>query len=90
MSYGPECEAINHYNDIPADVNGFDRQVKHLGLSLATNIIPRSPIPSLRNLLKGKAVEGNPTSEEEVIQAGREAEPYFIPAMLKFISLLQE
>ncbi|OGK25017.1 hypothetical protein A3C25_03090 [Candidatus Roizmanbacteria bacterium RIFCSPHIGHO2_02_FULL_38_11] len=90
MSYGPECEVINHYNDIPSDVNGFDRQVRHLGLSLATNIIPRSPIPSLRNLLKGKTVEGNPTSEEEVIQAGREAEPHFIPAIIKFISLLSK
>lgn len=88
MSYGPECEVINHYNDTPTDVNGFDRRVQHLGLSLATNIIPKSPILSLHDLLKGKAVEGNPTNEQEVIQAGKEAEPYFIPAMLKFISLV--
>lgn len=88
MSFGPEIQAARHCNKPPKDPHGLDSPLRVLGLSLMTNIVPPPRIPSLKQILAGEQVEVNPTTHGEVVEAGKEAEAYFQPSIIKFLQLL--
>lgn len=81
MSLPPEFDALQMHNDPPTDPNGFDREVNILGLSVITNKIPPAGLATEKTIFSRK--NANPASHLEVVQAGKEAEPYLIPAFVE-------
>jgi len=83
MSFAMEAMVMQHFNDPPVDVNGFDRPVRWIGLTTATNVIPR-PIAPTKDMLRAAAIPNpNPTSHAEVLEGGKEAEKILIPGIIR-------
>jgi hypothetical protein len=78
MSFAMDAMVMQHFNNPPIDVNGFDRAVRWIGLTAATNIIPKVQAPD-KNMLRGAAMPNpNPTSHKEVLEGGVVAEELLI------------
>ena len=83
MSFAMEAMIMQHFNNPPFDVNGFDRPIRFIGLTAATNIIPK-PIAATKNMLRQAVIPNpNPTSHEDVLKGAKDAEKYLIPAVIK-------
>lgn len=90
MSLAMEAMAVQHFNDPSADKNGFDKQVRWIGLTAATNVIPKLQAPT-KNMLKQAAIPNpNPTTEKEVIEGGKEAEKLLIPGVISLCQSFTE
>lgn len=76
MSFALEAMVLSHYNLPSKDKEGFDRKIHWLGLTAATNLIPKVRAPTISSV-------ANPTSPEEVLSGGSLAEKTLIPAIIK-------
>lgn len=83
MSFALEAMVMQHFNNPPVDENGFDRQVRFIGLTAATNVIPPVEEPTEEMLRKAALPNPNPTSHKEVLEGGKDAEKNLIPAVIK-------
>jgi len=83
MSFAMEAMIMQHFNDPPVDENGFDRKVRWIGLTAATNVIPQITAPTKTMLRQAAIPNPNPTSHEEVLEGGKDAEKFLIPAIIK-------
>ena len=83
MSLAMDAMVMHHFNDPPVDKNGFDRQVRWIGLTAATNVIPPIKEPTKEMLRKAALPNPNPTSHQEVLEGGVVAEKLLIPAVVK-------
>lgn len=88
MSFALEAMVMQHFNEKPSDVHGFDRPVPWIGLTAVTNVIPSVMSPTLQSLLEKKQSNPNPTSEQEVLDGAKVAEKMFIPAIVELIEKL--
>jgi hypothetical protein len=84
MSFAMEAMMMQHFNNPPSDANGFDRPVRWIGLTAATNVIPNIVVPTKEMLRKAAIPDPNPTNAEEVLEGGHVAEKLLIPAVVNF------
>jgi len=82
MSFAMDAMIMQHYNTPSIDTYGFDRQVRWIGLTAVTNVIPSVTAPTKEMLRKTAISNPNPTSHKEVLQGGTIAEKLFIPAVI--------
>ena len=83
MSFAMDAMIMQHFNNPPEDENGFDRPVRWIGLTAATNVIPQVQAPT-KTMLREAAIENpNPTSHKEVLEGGVVAEEILIPSVIK-------
>jgi len=82
MSFAMDAMIMQHCNNPSIDPYGFDRQVRWIGLTAATNVIPSVTAPTKKILRKTAISNPNPTSHKEVLQGGIIAEKLFIPAVI--------
>lgn len=90
MSFAMEAMVMQHFNNPPTDKNGFDRPVRWIGLTAATNIIPKIQVPTKEMLRQAAIPNPNPTSHTEVLEGGVAAEQVLIPAVIKLCQSLTE
>jgi purine nucleoside phosphorylase len=83
MSFAMDAMVMQHFNHPPIDKNGFDRKVKWIGLTAATNIIPQVQAPTKYMLSMAALTNPNPTSHKEVLEGGVVAEKLLIPGVIK-------
>lgn len=84
MSFALEAMVMQHFNDKPENPQfGFDRKVRWVGLTAATNVVPPINVPTAEQLLVGAVSIANPTNEEEVLAGGKIAEDTLIPAVVQ-------
>ncbi len=83
MSMAFDAMVLQHFNEKPMDENGFDRPVRWIALSAATNKIPPPQTPTRERILKRAVPNPNPTNEEEVLSGGQIAEKILIPGVIK-------
>jgi hypothetical protein len=83
MSFAMEAMVLQHFNTPSKDENGFDREVNWIGLTAATNVIPKVSAPTKETLRTAAILNANPTSHEEVLEGGTLAEKLLIPAVVK-------
>lgn len=83
MSFAMDAMIMQHFNDPPIDQNGFDRPVRWIGLTAATNVVPAVQAPT-KDMLRAAAIPNpNPTSHDEVLAGGVVAEKLLIPGVIK-------
>lgn len=82
MSFAMDAMTLQHFNPKPHDVNGFDRPVRWIGLTAATNVVPEVEAPTKEQLMAKAIKNPNPTSEEDVFEGAEEAEKILIPAII--------
>lgn len=82
MSLAMDAMVMQHFNEPPIDENGFDRQVRWIGLTAATNVIPQIEEPTKEMLRKAAMKNPNPTDHKEVLEGGVLAEKLLIPAVV--------
>lgn len=90
MSFAMDAMIMQHFNNPPVDENGFDRPVRFIGLTAATNIISEPVAPTKEALRKAIIKEANLTSHKEVLKGAKEAEIYLIPAVIKLCKSITE
>ncbi|MGD9129229.1 MAG: hypothetical protein PVJ09_01965 [Candidatus Woesebacteria bacterium] len=90
MSFAMEAMVMGHFNNPPQDPQGFDRPVRWMGLTAATNIIPPISAITKEQLLAGAVANPNPTSHKEVLEAGGLAEKLLIPAVIKLCAAISK
>lgn len=90
MSFAMEAMIMQHFNNPPVDKNGFDRPVRFIGLTAATNIINKPVAPTKAALRNAIIAEANKTSHKEVLEGAKEAEIYLIPAVIKLCKSITE
>lgn len=83
MSFAMDAMTMQHFNNPPIDTNGFDRPVRWIGLTAATNVIPKVQAPTKEMLRRAAIPDANPTSHEEVLEGGIVAEKLLIPGVIK-------
>jgi len=83
MSFAMDAMIMQHFNNPPVDVNGFDRPVRWIGLTAATNVIPKVMAPTKEMLRQAAIPNPNPTSHAEVLEGGVVAEKLLIPGVIK-------
>ena len=83
MSFAMEAMVMQHFNNPPVDENGFDRPVRWIGLTAATNVIPQVNAPTKDMLRQAAIPNPNPTSHAEVLEGGIVAEKLLIPGVIK-------
>jgi len=83
MSFAMEAMIMQHFNSPPRDKNGFDRQVRWIGLTAVTNVIPNVAAPT-KDMLRIAAIPNpNPTDEDDVFRGAAIAEKLLIPGVVK-------
>ncbi len=90
MSFAMEAMIMQHFNNPPVDENGFDRPVRFIGLTAATNIISKPVAATKEALRKAIVKEANLTTHKEVLEGAKEAEIYLIPAVIKLCKSITE
>ena len=83
MSFAMDAMIMQHFNNPAVDKNGFDRPVRWIGLTAATNVVPRVTAPNKDMLRQAAIPNPNPTSHEDVLKGAKDAEKYLIPAVIK-------
>lgn len=83
MSFAMEAMRMQHFNTPPKDINGFDRPVRWIGLTAATNVVPKVMAPKKETFRAGALLNPNPTSVEEVLAGGVIAERLLIPGVMR-------
>lgn len=83
MSFAMDAMIMQHFNNPPEDENGFDRPVRWIGLTAATNVIPQVKAPTKTMLRDAAIANPNPTSHKEVLEGGVVAEEILIPSVIK-------
>jgi len=83
MSFAMDAMIMQHFNNPPVDKNGFDRQVRWIGLTAATNVVPKVTAPNKDMLRRAAIPNPNPTSHAEVLEGGVVAEELLIPGVIK-------
>ena len=82
MSFAIEAMIMQHFNNPPVDVNGFDRQIRWIGLTATTNIIGK-PVAPTKDMLRTAAMpDANPATHKEVLDGGTKAEQLLIPGVI--------
>jgi purine-nucleoside phosphorylase len=81
MSFALDAMTMQRFNNPPKDENGFDRPVRWIGLTAATNVIPNPVAPTKDSLRNAAIPDPNPTNHEEVLAGGILAEKFLIPAI---------
>lgn len=79
MSMAAEFDVLLSHNPNSFDVHGFDKKPRIFGFSLGTNDIKPAYL-SLHEQVAEALAEANAATHEEVSDAGKDAEPYLIPA----------
>ena len=90
MSFAMEAMVMQHFNNPPIDDNGFDRPVRWIGLTAATNVVPGVTAPTKEGLRNAAIDNPNPTNEEDVFEGGAKAEELLIPAVNNLCSSFTE
>ena len=90
MSFAMDAMIMQHFNNPPIDKNGFDRPVRWIGLTAATNIIPKVKAPTKEMLRQAAIPDANPTNHAEVLEGGVVAEELLIPGVIKLCESFSE
>lgn len=83
MSFAMDAMIMQHFNNPPIDANGFDRPIRWIGLTAATNVVPKVQAPTKEKLRQAAIPDANPTSHKEVLEGGIVAERLLIPGVIK-------
>lgn len=82
MSFAMDAMIMQHFNNPPIDKNDFDRPVRWIGLTAATNVVPLVTAPNKDMLRRAAILNPNPTSHDEVLEGGVVAERLLIPGVI--------